>query len=262
VTDYWPRAVRAGPRTRILSAALAAARDFLLEPVEPGDTTLAAVPGKRPVVTVFGLARGCGSTVVSRALAAELALRDVRGASAVACEAMTSGIPLATHEASRLARALDEIPGRAKPVGRLCLVAGADPAALAEAVRELSPLVIDAGSTSLGGVPACVAHRTVVVATPAIEPALARVAAECLARVGPEPILVVNRTRQDGTQPDREPGPQAQGERSAQAAAGGRDPLPLPVSRVGAHLALGGREARGELGRAIAALADRCEEGH
>ncbi|MET0835251.1 MAG: hypothetical protein ABWY97_00595, partial [Thermoleophilaceae bacterium] len=37
-------------------------------------------------------------------------------------------------------------------------------------------------------------------------------------------------------------------------------PLPLPESRMGAHLALGGREARGELGRAIAALADRCEE--
>ena len=32
----------------------------------------------------------------------------------------------------------------------------------------------------------------------------------------------------------------------------------LPESRMGAQLALGGREPRGELGRAIAALADRC----
>jgi hypothetical protein len=33
----------------------------------------------------------------------------------------------------------------------------------------------------------------------------------------------------------------------------------LPESRMGAQLALGGREARGELGRAIAGLADLCE---
>jgi hypothetical protein len=32
----------------------------------------------------------------------------------------------------------------------------------------------------------------------------------------------------------------------------------LPESRMGAQLALGGREPRGELGRAIEELADRC----
>ena len=116
-------------------------------------------------------------------------------------------------------------------------------------MRGLSPLVIDAGATLLGGVPACVADRTVLVTTPAMEPALARVAAECVARVGPEPILVVNRAGEGGAQP----GWATAGE-SAQ-----RPPL-LPESRLGAHLALGGREPRGELGRAIAALADRCEE--
>ncbi len=244
MTDYWPRTVRAGPRTGILSAALTAARDFLLEPVEAADTILATAPGMRTVVSVFGLARGCGSTVVSRALAAELAARDESGASAVTCETRASAIPLATHEASRLARSLDEISGRARAVGRLCLVAGAEPAALAEAVRGLSPLVIDAGATLLGGVPACVADRTVLVTTPAMEPALARVAAECVARVGPEPILVVNRA--------------GEGVGDADGASGPR-PLLLPESRIGAHLALGGREARGELGRAIAVLADRCE---
>ena len=174
-------------------------------------------------------------------------LRDEGGASVVTCEARASAIPLATHEASRLARALDEISGRARAVGRLCLVAGAEPAALAEAVRGLSPLVIDAGATLLGGVPACVADRTVLVTTPAMEPALARVAAECVARVGPEPILVVNRAGEGGAQTAGAAGERAQ------------RPLLLPESRMGAHLALGGREARGELGRAIAALADRCE---
>lgn len=244
MTDYWPRTVRAGPRTGILSAALAAARDFLLEPVEAADTILATAPGMRTVVSVFGLARGCGSTVVSRALAAELAARDAGGASAVTCETRGSAIPLATHEASRLARSLDEIFGRARPVGRLCLVAGAEPAVLAEAVRGLSPLVIDAGATVLGGVPACVADSTVLVTTPAMEPALARVAAECVARVGREPILVVNRA--------------GEGVGDADGASGPR-PLVLPESRIGAQLAFAGREARGELGRAIAVLADRCE---
>jgi hypothetical protein len=37
--------------------------------------------------------------------------------------------------------------------------------------------------------------------------------------------------------------------------------LALPNSPVGARLALGGREARGELGRAVADLADLLEEG-
>jgi hypothetical protein len=35
----------------------------------------------------------------------------------------------------------------------------------------------------------------------------------------------------------------------------------LPESRMGAQLASGGREARGELGRAITELADLCERG-
>jgi hypothetical protein len=268
VTDYWPRTLQGGPGNGMLSAALDAARDFLLDPVEPADTSLAAVPGRRAVVSVFGLARGCGSTMVSRALAAELAVRDPCGASVVGCEAKASSIPLATHEASRLARALDAIPGRPKAVGRLCLVAGADPATLAEAVRGLSPLVIDAGSTLLGGVPACVADRTVLVTTPAMEPALARVAAECVARVGPEPILVVNRAGEASAQAAGEGSAQAVGQgnavgRGSAQAPGAMEwsPLRLPESRVGAHLALGGREARGELGRAISALADRCEEG-
>jgi hypothetical protein len=276
VTDYWPRPVRAGPHTRILSAALTAARDFLLDPLEPADTFLTAAPGRRPVVSVFGLARGCGSTVVSRALAVELAARDAGGASAVTCEARASAIPLATHEASRLARALDGVPGRVRAVGRLCLVAGAEPAALVEGVRGLSPLVIDAGATVLGGVPACVADSTVLVTTPALEPALARVAAECVARVGPEPILVVNRAREGVvipaaeavTNPAGEGGdeagvvnPAGEGGAESGGATGRASPRPLllPESRMGAHLALGGREARGELGRAIAALADRCE---
>jgi hypothetical protein len=262
VTASWPRTVRAGPRHGILSAALIAARDFLLDPVEPADRMLTPPPGRRPVVSVFGLARGCGSTMVARALAAELAARDTGGASAVTCEARASAIRLATHEASRLARSLDETAGRARAVGRLCLVAGAEPAALAEGVRGLSPLVIDAGATLLGGVPACVADHTVLVTTPAMEPSLARVAAECVSRVGPEPILVLNRAGEEvvaGEAVTNRPGQGGAPVSRATAGTSGEVPLLLPESRLGAQLALGGRQASGELGRAIAALADRCE---
>jgi hypothetical protein len=55
--------------------------------------------------------------------------------------------------------------------------------------------------------------------------------------VGAEPIVVLNRAPHD------------------QAGA-----FALPNSPMGARLALGGREARGALGRAIAELADLCEE--
>jgi hypothetical protein len=64
-------------------------------------------------------------------------------------------------------------------------------------------------------------------------PALAAVAAACVARVGPEPLVVVSGAR-----------------RAAGAV------VCLPRSRVGARLALGGREPRGELGRAVGRLAD------
>jgi hypothetical protein len=251
---------RAPGGRRLLSAALATAGAWLVEPLEvsePGPESATRSPARpRTVIAVFGLAPGCGATVVSRAVAAELAARDPAGTAAVACEARAVAVPLATQAASRLARALEDLPGAAtKAVGRLCLIEGADHVTLAESSRHLAPLVLDAGSVSVGGVPAAVADVTLLVATPTVEPALARAAACCLARMGAQAIVVFNRSR---------PAP-------AFSLGGGEDPeggraesesdaaLRLPDSRIGAQLALGGREARGELGRAIAALADRCE---
>jgi hypothetical protein len=225
-------------RRGMLAAAAAAIESFLLDPAEPRTRTAASLPPEqRPVICVFGLARGCGSTVVARALAAELATRDPAGTAAVCCEVRAAGIPLATHAATRLARVLEDVPGASpRAVGRLCLVAGADPLTLSDAARHFAPLVIDAGSEALGGAPAAVADHTVLVTSQAAPPALARVGAECVARVGPVPIVVLNRAPHD------------------QAGA-----LALPNSPLGAQLALGGREARGDLGRAIAELADLCE---
>jgi hypothetical protein len=229
-----------GQRRRgLIAAAAAAVESFLLEPAERRTLTAAAGPSEqRPVICVFGLARGCGATVVARALAAELATRDPAGTAAVRCELRAAGIPLATHAATRLARALEDVPGAApRAVGRLCLVSGAELLALSDTARYFAPLVIDAGSTALGGAPASVADRSVLVSAPSLEPALARVGAACVARVGREPIVVLNRAPHDQT-----------------------GALALPNSPMGARLALGGREARGELGRAIAELADLCEE--
>jgi hypothetical protein len=225
-------------RRGVLAAAAAVVESFLLEPAEPrARTTASEPPEQRPVICVFGLARGGGSTVVARALAAELATRDPAGTAAVCCEMRAAGIPLATHAATRLARALEEVPGATpRAVGRLCLVSGADPLTLSDTARHFAPLVIDAGSAALGGAPASMADHTVLVTTQAVEPALARVGAECVARVGPAPIVVLNRAPHDQT-----------------------GALALPNSPLGAQLALGGREARGDLGRAIAELADLCD---
>jgi hypothetical protein len=246
-----PGGVPSGSRSRgFVSGALAAAGSFLLEPAVPKpDAPSEAPSGLRPVVAVFGLARGCGVTVVSRALAVELASRDGAGAAAVHCDARAAGIPLATPAAARLAKALADVPGAdTRAVGRLCLVAGAERASLADTARHFAPLVLDAGSASLGGAPAALADQVVVVATPATEPALASVAVECLGRLGCEPLVALNRTPAGSTE-------------DPPSAWAGRAALHLPESRMGAQLALGGREARGDLGRAIAELADMCEAG-
>jgi hypothetical protein len=249
----------AGERT-LLAVAAGRLANFFFEPVEeepvavpparartpatapPLELVPASVPqapALRPVVAVFGLGRRCGATVVARGLAAELAGRDEAGAAAVASTAAVGGIPLATPAAGRLASALEDVPGaRTTAVGRLCLVEGAGAEALATTARYFAPLVIDAGAAPVDGPAAAIADRVLLVAGSAVVPALARVAADCVRRVGPAPLIVRNRAGWDGS-----------------------DGLPLPESRMGAQLALGGRQPRGELGRAVAALADLCGVG-
>jgi hypothetical protein len=232
-------------RRGVLTAVAAGIEGFLLEPAEPAEAgpEPAATSPPRPVVAVFGLARRSGATVVARGLAAELAGRDPAGTAAVASGGAVGGIPLATPAAGRLAESLADVPGAtATAVGRLCLVEGAAAPALADVARHHAPLVLDAGTSTIEGAAAATADRLLLVTTPTIEPALARVAAECVRRLGAEPLIVLNRAPSEGP-------------------ADPLAPLTLPDSRMGAQLALGGRLARGELGRAIAVLADRCEAG-
>jgi hypothetical protein len=233
------------PVPRPISGALAAAGAWLLEPAQPAPApVLTATPVLRPVVAVFGLARGCGTTVVARGLAAELARRDSLGAAAVHCDRRPAGIPLATPAASRLANALADATGApARASGRLCLIGGAGgevAASVVDAARYVAPLVLDAGAAPLGGAAAALADEVVVVASPAVEPALAAVAADCLNR---EPIVVLNRAAV----------PPEVGRWS------GRVSHALPQSRMGAQLALSGCEPRGALGEAVAELADSVE---
>ena len=245
----------AGRVQDLLGGAIGTASAWLVEPAAPAPQSFRTTPAlSRPVIAVFGLARGCGVTVVARALAAELARRDSTGAAAVHCDARAAGIPLATPAAGQLARALSELPGTdTRAVGRLCLVGGAEWTAVSQATRELAPLVLDAGSGVLGGAPAALADRVLLVATPAVEPALGGVAVGCLARLGHAPLLVLNRAGPS----EAEPGAEEPEDRHAGWLA--RGVHRLPESRMGAQLASGGREARGDLGRALGELADLCE---
>ena len=226
----------------MLAGAFASAQAWLVEPAEAAPAAPPPVAaGAAPVVAVYGLSPGCGASLVARALGAELATRHASGAAAVSCEAVPGAVALSTSQAARLARRLAAVPADGtRAVGRLCLVAGADPLALADFARALGPVVLDAGSGALGGREAAVAGQVVLVAPSGAEPALADVAGASLARVGPEPRLVVS-------------GPGTGWE--------GRAHVVLPRSRLAARLALAGREPPGEFGRAMARLADAVEGG-
>jgi hypothetical protein len=237
-----------------VAALLARAGAWLVEPAEEEARAELAAPTRvRPVVTVFGLGPRCGTTIVARALAAELAARDAAGAAAI-CETPASSAPegarsrrggivsIGSPGAGRLSRVLQDVPGtRVRTAGRLCLVHGADFLALADTARHHAPIVLDAGGVAIGGTPAALADHVVLVAHPRLQPALAPVASACLARVGPEPVVVLNQSHPS--------------ERWA-----GRTQLELPESRIGAQLALAGREPPGDLGRAVAELADLLEK--
>ncbi len=230
-----------------LAGALSAAADWLVEPADraQGQSSGAATVHERPVVAVVGLSPRCGTTTVARAVAAELAVRDSCGACAVTASTGGGALPLGVPAAGRLARTLAPVAGGAtRACGRLCLVQCADRAALAGAILYLAPLVLDVDDPREASAAACLADRVLLVAGSRTEPALAAVVAQSLARVGPEPVVVVNRAEEGEDSPWT-----------------GRGAAELPESRMGAQLALAGREPRGQLGRAVALLVDRIGDG-
>jgi hypothetical protein len=240
-----------GGRGRGRRGLLSAVAELFVEPVEAaapagGETDLGWSGVARPAIAVAGLAPRAGTTTVARALAAELALRDREGAAIVSAETVAGGgVPLGTPAAGRLGRAVQRaLPARTRAVGRVCLTAvGPDQARLVDTGRELAPVVLDVPDPGATAVAASLVDAVVLVGSPSVEPALAAVVADSLARIGPEAVVVLNRDR-DGDQRWE-----------------GRCALRLPESRMGAQLAAAGREPRGDLGRAVAALADLLAVG-
>jgi hypothetical protein len=253
-------------------SVLSAFVDLLVEPV---DEALAGEPRRRwtevarPVIAVAGLAPRCGTTTVARALGAVLALRDPDGAAIVTSEvaAPGGGVLLGTAAATRLARVVERsLVARTRAVGRLSLTecAIADSAQLTELTRDLAPLVIDVADPGQASLAASLADAVVLVGAPDVEPALAAVLSDSLRRVGPEPIAVLNRDRASAYGPDRDAEDATTPGSDRSSDEGRRDSdrwgdgcaLRLPESRVGARLALAGREPPGRLGHAVATLAD------
>lgn len=221
------------------------AGDWLVEPAgeerdESRERPLVVVPPRPfPVVAVVGLARRCGATTVGRALAGELAAREDGAAIVAGAERpVVVGLGSSTS-AARLAESLvwlseGEAP---RPLGRLCLLGPAEPSEVAAAARRLAPAVVEVepGAAVLEAAPAV--DRVVLVASPGLEPALAAAVAETVANAARPPLVAVNRAPESGPWLTR------------------ADVL-IPDSRVGARMALAGRDPRGWLGDAIAQLAD------
>jgi hypothetical protein len=236
----WQAAAQARSRHGMLAAAAARASAWIVEPGrERSSAPVAALPD-RPVVAVVGLGRGCGTTTVARALAVELALRDPHGAALVGGRLRAGPPVLAMAAARRLSRALAALGDESVALGRLSIV-DSEAQVLRHAVRErLSPVVIDVPHGTPPEAAAALADVLVLVTSGTVEPALAEVVRGSLARAGREPLVVHNRS------------------------SGVEDPpaesfdVVLPEARVGARLALAGREPRGALAEPIAELAELC----
>ena len=229
-----------------VSSLLRRAGEWLVEPDTAASAAragaLAVVPPPRyPLVGVVGLARKCGATMLARAIAAELASRQ-DGAAVVASPARPAVVPLGSSPpAARLAEALTPLEER-RAAGRLCLAACTDADVLASATRPIAPAVMEVEPGSAAVAAAHVLDRVVLVASPKLEPALAAAVAETIAAVAEPPVVAVNRMSDHGPWLVH------------------ADVL-VPDSRVGARLALAGREPRGWLGRAVEQLADLCALG-
>jgi hypothetical protein len=238
------RAARAGAMTTwaesrrgggFLALVATRAERWLLEPAPPRPRVAVPERDMRPVVAVIGLGPRCGTTTIGRALAIELARRDRSGAAIVSAASRGPAPALATAPARRLARALPREAAAA--AGRLCLLDPDDPAVRELAVSRPAPVVLDVEHGRPPEGPCALADAIVLVAAPSVEPALADVVAASLARGGVTPPVVLNRAA--------ELGPWA-----------GRDVLAVGEARLGARLALAGRDPTPGLARPIAELAD------
>lgn len=226
----------------MVATALARAGSWLLEPVDAVERPAAIM--LHPVVAVVALASGAGTTTVARALAIELATRHPVGAAVVGGDVRASPLAVASRSATVLARAVGTSGvGQPRSAGRLCLVEGGDDGALADRVRSLAPLVLDVGYRQPASVPVSLADHVALVASPAVEPALADVVGASLARIGPPPLVVLNRSEPSVDDPERWVG---------------RADMEIGDAGAIARLATAGRVRGRTLGTGLAELGERC----
>lgn len=248
-------AAREGLLARALSFFVEPGPALLVQPPRPVGAPSQAAASPRPLVAVCGVRPGCGTTTVARALAAELAGRDPLHSAVVAGSDARGALPLGTPAAARLARLVTERTGvEARPSGRLCLAPDADPPLLERALRGTASLVLDVALRGMAPAAASLADHVVLVADPATEPALAEIVADSLGRIGPRPVIVLNRA-------PSEPAAATAAERLRAAPTGAwrdRAQVVVPSSLPAARLALGCRGAGGAFGAAIATLAEIC----
>jgi hypothetical protein len=229
----WPHARRS---SGFFAVAVTRAERWLLEPAPPRPRAAKPAPEARPVVAVIGLGPRCGTTTVARALAIELAKRDRSGAAFVSARARGPAPALATAAARRLARALPSDVATA--AGRLCLLDPDDAAVRELAHSRPAPLVLDVEHGRPPQGPVALADCAVLVAGPAVEPSLANLVAASLSRDGAPPPVVLNRALDPAGWSDR-------------------GVLIVGEARLGARLALAGRDPTPGLARPIAVLADQ-----
>lgn len=230
-------------RGGFVAAVASRAEAWLFEPAAPRAAGSTRADPPRPVVAVVGLARRCGSTTIARALAVELARRDAQGVAVVSAESLASGATLATVAARRLARSLAARGAgcETRAAGRLVLAAAEEVGLRDVADERPAPVVLDVPHGTPPEPALALADRAVIVASPDVEPSLVEVAAAALARDWqPRPLVVLNRT----------------GEEEWTGVPG----IAVRESRVGARLALAGRDPLGPLAAAVAGLADECSE--
>jgi hypothetical protein len=225
----------------LVAQVAARAERWLLEPASPRPRAADPPPETRPVVAVIGLGPRCGATTVSRALGVELARRAGGGAAIVSAASRGQAPALATAPARRLARALP--PEIASAAGRLCLIDDEDPAVRELATSRPAPLVLDVPHGRAPESAFALADAALLVASPLIEPALADVVAATLTRGRRSPAIVLNRVTDDDD-----------------AWSGRQVLLTIPEARLGARLALAGRDPTPAIARPIAQLADWLAE--
>lgn len=232
----------------LLTAALARAEAFLLDPPAPRAPAPPPAPPPRPVVAVRGLARGCGASAVARALAATLARGDPAGAAVLIGGPSGTGPRIAGPAAMRVARAL-AVRGcdHVRASGRVCLIGDGQPLGVVASAAEC-PIVVDVAHTSPPAEGLGHADVAVLVASPAVERALVVAVETSLAGAGHRVEVVLNRVDPLDGDPSE----------ATSAAVAGGGPLAIAESRLAAQLALACREARGPFARPIAELADRC----